>query len=268
MTEIGAGGVSVKPDRNLQAETDEFRARIYAGYSSQRHEELVPVTVAGLESRGPHLRAMIRHHFPADRDAVVLDLGCGHGTIVEFAHRAGYRHVTGVDRSAEQVREGQRLGIQGVEEGDLFETIARAPSDSLDVVICFDVIEHLTRGELFPLVDEVVRALKPGGRWLIHSPNAESPFFGRIRYGDLTHELAFTRTSIGQLLFSAGFASVQCYEDAPIVHGMLSAIRWIVWQSVRAFLLLWLAAETGRLREPAIFSQNFLVVAFKPACES
>lgn len=268
MTEVQSGGVSMRPERRQQSETDEFRARIYASYSSQRHEDLVPVTVAGLESRGPHLRAMIRRHFPADRDAVVLDLGCGHGTIVEFARRAGYRHVTGVDRSPDQVREAKRLGIAGVEEGDLFESIARAPSDSLDLVICFDVIEHLTRAELLPLVDEVLRVLKPGGRWLIHSPNAESPFFGRIRYGDLTHELAFTRTSIGQLLFSSGFASVACYEDTPIVHGILSAGRWVVWKSVRAMLRLWLAAETGRLREPAIFSQNFLVVAFKRPCAS
>lgn len=259
---------SMRPEGAQQSETDELRAHIYAGYSSRRHEELVPLTVAGLESRGPHLRAMIRRHFPADRDAVVLDLGCGHGTIVEFARRAGYRHVTGVDRSAEQVREAQRLGIPAVEEGDLFESIARAPSGSIDAVICFDVIEHLTRGELLPLVDAVFRALKPGGRWLIHSPNAESPFFGRIRYGDLTHEMAFTRTSIGQLLFSSGFASVLCYEDTPVVHGILSAGRWVVWQAVRSMLRLWLAAETGRLREPAIFSQNFLVVAFKPACAS
>lgn len=255
-------------ERRLKSETDDYRSRIYASYSSQRHEVLAPVTLAGLESRGPHLRAMIRKHFPADRDAVVLDLGCGHGTIVEFAHRAGYRRVTGVDRSPEQVHQARRLGIEGVEEGDLFESIARAASNSVDVVICFDVIEHLTRDELVPLVDEVFRALKPGGRWLIHAPNAESPFFGRIRYGDLTHELAFTRTSIGQLLFSSGFGSVLCYEETPVVHGVLSAIRWVVWKLVRACLRLWLAAETGRLREPAIFSQNFLVAAFKPSCAS
>jgi len=211
---------------------------------------------------------MIKHHFPANRDAVALDLGCGHGTIVYFARRAGYRRVAGVDRSGEQVSEAMRLGIAGVEQGDLFETIAHAPSDSLDVIITFDVIEHLARGELLPLADEILRALKPGGRWLIHTANAESPLFGRIRYGDFTHEMAFTRTSIGQLLFSSGYASVMCYEDTPVIHGVMSAGRWIVWKVVRGMLRLWLAAETGRLREPAIFSQNFLVVAFKPRCES
>jgi SAM-dependent methyltransferase len=244
--------------------TEKFRERIYARYASKRHEQLVPATVAGLESRGPHVRTMIRRHFPEDRDALVLDLGCGHGTIVEFARRAGYRRVRGVDRSAEQVREARRLGIQGVEEGDLFETVMRESSDSIDAVICFDVIEHLTRDELLDLVDDVFRILKPGGRLIIHSPNGESPFFGRIRYGDLTHELAFTRDSIGQLLFACGFAKVSCYEDAPIVHGIRSAARWVVWRLVRSLLRLWLAAETGRLGEQSIFSQNFLVVADKP----
>jgi SAM-dependent methyltransferase len=69
------------------------------------------------------------------------------------------------------------------------------PAGSLDAVIAFDVLEHFGRDELIPLVDAVHRVLRPGGRWIIHVPNGESPFFGSIRYGDLTHELAFTRQS-------------------------------------------------------------------------
>ena len=38
------------------------------------------------------------------------------------------------------------------------------------------------------------RALKPGGRWILHTANAESPFYGRVRYGDITHEQAFTQS--------------------------------------------------------------------------
>jgi len=211
---------------------------------------------------------LIAHHFPNDKHAVILDVGCGSGAIVHFAREAGYTRVSGVDRSAEQVAEARRLGIDGVRKGDLHDALSDVPDGSVDLVITFDVIEHLTRRELLDVVDGVYRVIRSGGRWIIHAPNAESPFFGRIRYGDLTHEQAFTRTSIGQLLFTSGFDTVACYEDAPIVHGVASAVRWIGWRAVRSVLRLYLATETGLLREPAIFSQNFLTVARKPAAKS
>lgn len=105
--------------------------------------------------------------------------------------------------------------------------------------------------------------LRPGGRWIIHVPNGESPFFGSIRYGDLTHELAFTRTSLAQLLLASGFAEVRCFEDQPVVHGAKSALRWLLWRGFRGVLRLYIAAETGDARGGHIFSQNLLAVARK-----
>jgi SAM-dependent methyltransferase len=167
-----------------------------------------------------------------------------------------------VDRSPEQVAEARRLGIDGVREGDLVETLAELPEGSQQTIIAFDVIEHFTREELLPFVDAVHRALAPGGHWLIHTPNAESPFFGRIRYGDITHEQAFTVTSLNQLLRASGFASIRCYEDTPIVHGLASAGRWIVWKAMRAILRTYLLAETGGAGS-GVLSQNMLAVAVK-----
>jgi 2-polyprenyl-3-methyl-5-hydroxy-6-metoxy-1,4-benzoquinol methylase len=206
---------------------------------------------------------LFRKHFPADRSVEVLDLGCGHGALIHFARRAGYTNTRGVDGSPEQVAAARRLGIEGVEEGDLLATLAAQTDGSLDVVVAFDVIEHFTRDELLGFVDQVQRVLRPGGRWIIHTPNGESPFCGRMRYWDLTHELAFTRTSIIQLLLSSGFSNVQCFEDAPIPHGLTSAGRWLLWKAIRSGLRLYLAAETGDTASSAIFSQNFLTVADK-----
>jgi len=243
--------------------TDEYRDRIYDQYVHARTVPLVEPGVDGLASRRPYLAAMIRHHFPADRGAAILDLGCGHGTAMFFAQQAGYTNVRGVDRSPEQVAEAQRLGVSGVSQGDLGETIHATPSESLDVVLTFDVIEHFRRDELLALVDEIRRVLRPNGRWIAHTVNAESPFFGRIRYGDVTHEQAFTRTSIGQLLLSSGFRTVECYEDAPIVHGVKSAVRYALWKVVRGMLRVYLAAETGSTDRAVVLSQNFLIVAGK-----
>ncbi len=240
----------------------DYRARIYDHYVHARTTSLAPATLSGFTSQEPYLLKVIREHFPRDRDADILDLGCGHGVLIYFARRAGYSRIVGVDRSPEQVAEARRLEIDGVREGDLMATLKELPDASQDAIIAFDVIEHFTREELLPLVDEVRRVLKPGGKWLIHTPNGESPFFGRIRYGDMTHEQAFTSTSMGQLLLSSGFQSLYCYEDTPIVHGLTSAFRYAIWIVLRAMLRLYLAAETGQARG-AILTQNFLVVGVR-----
>jgi len=155
------------------------------------------------------------------------------------------------------------LKIDGVSQGDVMETLSRQPDGSLDCVVAFDLIEHFTKNELIGLVDEVCRVLRPGGRWIIHTPNGESPFGMRIRYGDITHELAFTRTSLAQLLLSSGFSKVSCFEDQPVVHGIKSAIRWVLWKVFRNLLRLYVAAETGDSGREAIFSHNLICVAFK-----
>ena len=242
---------------------DTYRTRIYTHYVQSRMQALAPDTLAGLTPRAPYLHRLVREHFPPDRQAAVLDLGCGHGALLHFAREAGYTDLRGVDGSPQQVAAARRLGIEGVAEGDLLDTLAGQADASLDVVVAFDVIEHFTRDELLPFVDQVHRVLKPGGRWIIHVPNGESPFFGAIRFGDLTHELAFTRISIAQLLLSSGFADLRCFEDTPVVHGAKSLLRWLLWKGFRGVLRLYIAAETGDASNARIFSQNLLAVATK-----
>ena len=119
------------------------------------------------------------------------------------------------------------------------------------------------KDELLIFVDQTRRVLRAGGKWIIHAPNGESPFCGRIRYGDFTHEQAFTRTSIIQLMKSSGFSQVACYEDTPIPHGLKSAVRWFLWKCIRGILRIFLAVETGAGEQECIFTQNFLTVAIK-----
>ena len=240
-----------------------YRNRIYGSYVSGRTEMLAPDSIAGLTPRLPYLRQLVRRHMPENREAAILDIGCGHGAMLYALQQAGYRNARGVDGSAEQAQAAARLGIAGVQQGDLMQTLRETPDAGLDVVIAFDVIEHFTKAELIPLVDEVWRVLKPGGRWVIHAPNGESPFFATVRYGDFTHELAFTRTSLDQLLRASGFARVECFEDRPVPHGLKSFVRLMLWRVMRAVLVLYLAVETGALDRRAVFSQNLLAVAWK-----
>ena len=254
--------MTTKPPAEPTIEGDNYRARIYERYVGLNAGCAARAESAADSAPGhPYLAKVIRDHFPADRAAKILDLGCGEGGFLRALRQHGYTDLTGIDRSPEQVAVAARRGEAGVRLGDVLIDAAALPDASHDVIIAFDVIEHLKREELLVLADNVRRALRPGGRWMLHLPNAESPFFGRIRYGDVTHEQAFTRGSLRQILLAAGFASVRCFEDAPVVHGVKSAARFAVWKMIRLGLRVYLAAETGETGPEPIFSQNLLAVA-------
>ena len=243
--------------------TVNYRMRIYESYVTARDMPLAPATAAGLRPRLPYLRRIIERHFPPERGSAILELGCGHGALLYALQRARSWNAKGVDGSPEQVNAARKLGIDGVREGGVMETLEATTASSLDVVVAFDLIEHFTKSELIPLVDEVQRVLRPGGQWIIHTPNAEGPFGSRMRYWDFTHEVAFTRVSITQLLKSSGFAQVFCHEDRPVPHGLKSLIRALAWRLIRVGLRAYVAIETGSWDGDMIFSQNLLVVAVK-----
>jgi SAM-dependent methyltransferase len=238
-----------------------YRERIYRHYVDAATQSLAPDTLAGLAPRRPYLERLVSRHFPPAKDAAVLDLGCGHGALLHVAREAGYTDLLGIDNSPAQVAAAKRLGIPGVHQGDLLEAIRTMPAASRDVIIAFDVIEHFTKDELIDVTDEVLRVLKPGGRWIVHVPNGASLFGGASRYDDLTHELAFTCESLTQLMLASGFRSAAFFEDEPVAHGLKSAVRSILWKMMRAMLRFYLTVETGAAQK--VLTQNMLAVAIK-----
>jgi SAM-dependent methyltransferase len=246
-----------------EALSPDYRERIYRYYVGTQGGASAPSSVAELAPRMPYLLRLIARHFPQDRAATCLDLGCGHGALLYAARQAGYTNMVGVDRSASQIEAARALGISEAREGDLLSTLQELTTGTHDLIVAFDVIEHFTKAELLQFIDEVHRVLKPGGIWLLHTPNGESPLVGRVRYGDMTHELAFTKVSITQLLLASSFSQVSCFEDAPVVHGAKSLVRALLWPVVRSTLVAYNAIETGALDRAAILTQNFVTVAIR-----
>lgn len=243
--------------------TDNYRARLYRSYIRLGHGTKSQMPQFSIDTRRRAFQRLIRDHFPPDRDAAIIDLGCGQGALIHIARTLGYRNFTGVDLSPVEVARAEELGIDGVSEGELMATLAACPDASLDAVVAFDVIEHFRKDDVLLFADHVCRVLRPGGRFIVHTCNAESPFANVGRYGDFTHEISFTRDSIRQVLLACGFRRVDCYEERPIPHGVKSSIRWLLWHVFRTGLRLYRAVETGTVGRDAIFSQDFLAVAAK-----
>jgi 2-polyprenyl-3-methyl-5-hydroxy-6-metoxy-1,4-benzoquinol methylase len=194
------------------------------------------------------------------KTAQIIDVACGHGAFVHFLHKNGYVNAKGFDISKEQIDMGNKLGIQNLfclDLGQYFEN----NNEKADVFLLIDIIEHLRTDETMNLFEILYDGLNDGGKIIIHVPNAEGLFGMRIRYGDMTHETAFTPNSIKQLLKTIGFSEIQCFEDKPIVHGLKSLLRRTIWDIFTLYHRMLLMAETGENR--FILSQNMTVTATK-----
>jgi len=246
----------------MKSNKNELKSRIYDKYISFNDSPDISNHMVNLEKRKPYLLYLIKKHFPKDKNTKILDLGCGSGDLIYFLDKKGYEYIEGVDISYQQIQLAHKLNIKNVSFGDIYGNLASKKSNSFDVVVSFDVLEHLDNDELLVLIDEVYRILKKEGRFIIHVPNADSPFFGSVRYGDITHERAFNNFSLTQLIRATGFESIVTFEDRPIIKNFKGLIRWIVWMILSSFIRLFILVETGDLR-PKYISRNILSVITK-----
>lgn len=110
----------------------------------------------------------------------VLDLGCGEGYCARQMMRAGAAEVLGIDLSegmisaarAEEARES--LGI-AYQQGDA-TALARLESASFDLVVAVFLFNYLNREQTSACMREVMRVLRPGGRFVFAVPHPSFPF--------------------------------------------------------------------------------------------
>lgn len=233
---------------------------ISSGQAGRKIDKSVVSPDIAFKSRAPYVKYLINKTIPTDRKIRIVDLGCGHGTYVYFLKKYGYTNIIGIDDSSEQVQFAKDLGIDEVIKGDISEFV-RNNKEKIDVVLLMDVIEHLSLSDTMNLLEGINKCLTEGGKVIMHTPNAEGVFGMRIRYGDLTHEQAFTPMSMRQLMQSLDYTNIISYEDKPLIYDVKSFIRRIIWTILTIPFRLILIAETGMLN--FVMSQNMLTVANK-----
>jgi 2-polyprenyl-3-methyl-5-hydroxy-6-metoxy-1,4-benzoquinol methylase len=174
-----------------------------------RRDELATAGDADAPTRLGILRSLL----PAgERPLRILDAGCGHGDLVA-ALRADGADASGMDISTEAVSQATRLhpGCAFLAHS-VEETPWPQESASLDVVVAFEVIEHLMRPSR--LLEGAHAALRPGGQLALTTPyhgrakNVALALAGFDRHfaveGD--HIRFFTDDALRRLLERHGFA--------------------------------------------------------------
>jgi len=238
-----------------------YREKLYSTYVSTHTSHLYDApTLKEIRKQFPVWKSYYRRFLPKDMAAKILDIGCGNGGFVYYLKSLGYENSSGIDISPEQVEVAKSLGIKGIECADIVSFL-RDKKSIYDAIFARDVIEHFTKDSIIELLELIFNSLKRGGVVIIQTPNAESPFGSSYRYGDFTHEIAFTRSSLNQVLRVAGFEKVDFYPTGPVPKGIKSAIRFMLWKVIEMMLRFYMLVETGS--SEGIYTQNIICVAKK-----
>jgi len=238
----------------------QYRKKIYENYASkiQKSGEIFDIKSAKKWSKA--YEKYLKYWLPKQKDAAILEVACGDGKLLHFFKKYGYTNLAGIDISKEQVSLARQT-TNNVECADTLDFLERS-NEVYDLIIAIDFIEHLTKDEVLNFLELCFMKLKPSGRIILQTPNAASPFFAEVFYGDFTHETLLTPLSLEGVLRLSGFCDIEFRCTGPVIHGLFSFMRFIAWQFVVSLLKFYNIAETAHTAN-RIFTRVFLASAVK-----
>ena len=210
------------------------------------------------------------------KDKIVLDAACGEG-YGSYLMAQTAKHVTGIDISEEAI---EHASSKYRKDNLIFirESVDKINlnSDSIDIVISFETIEHVNEEMQISFIKEIHRILKIDGILIMSTPN-------RVEYSDRTkiknqfHVREFNKNQFEELI-SDEFSDVefysQYYENSLFLHkkdipkSMMTMDR-TQSNSYRELYMIAVASSTtlpeinsGLVTMPSLLSQDSLKDSF------
>ncbi len=243
-----------------------YRDRCYGSYISTHWNYSHSLSEREYEHFAKVAGKMYSRFLPSVKDAKILDVACGAGHFLYFLQKQGYTNARGIDLSAEQLEAAENAGAKNLQQADLFEYLPEC-EEKFDMIIAFDIIEHLTKNEVIEFLDLIYKSLSAEGLVLIGAPNVQTLLGTAGRYCDFTHEQGFTPGSLSQVMRVCGFRDVDVFGEKPVVSDFRSAIRSVLWWWTCRFLSFYntVARGTGRgmRRRDNIFEPRMFAVGKK-----
>jgi 2-polyprenyl-3-methyl-5-hydroxy-6-metoxy-1,4-benzoquinol methylase len=183
--------------------------------------------------------------------ARLLEIGFGNGEFLAWASEQG-AVVAGSEITSESIAAAKTRGLTLVPPD--FEDGPTAAT-TFDIIVAFDVFEHLPVAAITAKLSAIAAMLSPGGWLLLRFPNGQSPFGLDSQHGDATHVTALSRAKIEQ--YAAGLPlATHRYGGAARVRGrgvaqrVVRAVRYALRDMHMALLRFVYATDT--IYEPVV----------------
>ena len=189
----------------LYAQCKTLRPRRYNGYY---HDENLSIPDFIMRRLDEIFRGFSAHR----RSNRLLDIGCGAGSLLEAARRAGW-DAEGVEISIRAVDHVRGAGLK-VFHGELAE--AEYPDGHFDVVTASEILEHVPDPRA--MLAEIARILRPGGLFWATTPHGRglSARVLGLRWSSISppeHLHLFSLEGVRQMLRETGFRTARVTSE-------------------------------------------------------
>lgn len=195
----------------------------------------------------------------------LLDIGTGTGVLLEVANKSGFTSI-GLEPDKNFSQEAQKKKLTVINSS---LKKAEIPPASMDIVVLYDVIEHLQNPK--SSLKKIGKFLRPKGLLIISTPNIDSLSFKILGknwpHFKREHLYYFSRKSLSLLLKQCGF-KVMDYKNSykalnfNYINGYFNCFPTPIFSPLASFLNTILPSFLNKI--PIIFpSGNILVIAQK-----
>lgn len=190
---------------------DYFGYRTWKGWAGDEFGQCPPHQARYFDAE------LARSGIASVRGLSVFEVGFGNGQFASWSKSAGATY-TGSESIGALVQQARNAGFNAIDACNP-DLLPFAPGE-LDLVVAFDVFEHMDLATLRAILASMSVALKPEGRLLARVPSGDSPFSGAIQHGDLTHRMVLGSSTVAQLAAGAGFEVHSVREPAFPLRGL------------------------------------------------
>lgn len=179
-------GFYKKSDFNYSSESD-YLKKVYFKYLTQEIREL-------------------------DKNANILEIGCGNGFFMDELYKRGYKNIYGVEPGKKSVDKASRKIKKNIRI-NIFKKGLFAPK-RFDLVLSFHTLDHVV--DLSAFLKEVNAVLKKGGKlfFVVHDTDGlsvrlfgeKSPIF------DLEHIFLFNKNSLSNIIGKNNFGNISTFS--------------------------------------------------------
>jgi ubiquinone/menaquinone biosynthesis C-methylase UbiE len=203
----------------------------------------------GLDKRNRVWKTLCKSYFDhlVVQNGSILDLACGYG---EFINNIKARHKFAVDLNPDAAT---HLGSEVSFHSSMADDLSHLQSNSLDRAFTSNFLEHLPDKKACDAVlKEILRVLKPGGRFIIMGPNIRYAY--REYWDFYDHYLPLSDLSLAEGLAMNGYKIVSVIDRfLPFTMANKKPTYDFLIRTYLALPLIW-----------RLMGKQFLIVAEKP----